>query len=151
MLTSQQNLPIRSESWPVHPFSALRVIWKHKWRILIAWAVLTAVAVAIVYRLPTPNRVLWNAVGCAAALFLCLAIAVVREIRTGVVLGEWELPPGVVVIARVPKIAVEWTSSCGPRETRSWLQKRWQALVFSVVVTLACGMVAVFYHGWIDF
>jgi len=97
-----------------------------------------------------PIRPLWISVGCVAALFISLVIAAMRELRTGAMLGEWELPSDVVVMGRVPVIAMGRID--GPEAgAGTWLQRRWPALVLSVLLSLACGLAAVFYRGWINF
>ncbi len=97
-----------------------------------------------------PVRPLWISVGCLVALFVSLVIAAAREIRAGAVLGEWELPADAVVMGRVPVIVVEREGFGSPEAgAGSWLQRRWQALVLSVVLSLVCGLAAVIYSGWI--
>lgn len=101
-----------------------------------------------------PVRPLWISVGCVAALVLSLITAAIRELRAGAFLGEWELPSEVAVLGRVPWIAMpgggfEELSDAG---SGSWLQrKRWQALVFSLVLSLVCVIAAAFYRGWMKF
>jgi polysaccharide chain length determinant protein (PEP-CTERM system associated) len=51
-----------------------------------------------------PDRALFTILSCAAALVLAAGCAVLREIRAGVFLGEWELPAGIPVLARLPAI-----------------------------------------------
>jgi polysaccharide biosynthesis transport protein len=51
-----------------------------------------------------PNRMLLYAVSGIAGFMLGVALAVGRELRAGVVLGEWELPKGVPILGRVPRI-----------------------------------------------
>jgi len=53
-----------------------------------------------------PKRVLLTAGGSAFMLLLSLLIVFGLELRRNVVLGEWELPPGTVVLGRVPVITV---------------------------------------------
>ena len=98
-----------------------------------------------------PIRSLWNAGGCAIALVISLLIAAVREVRAGTVLGEWELPADVAVMGRVPWIVVDALEYETPPDTGSWLQRRWPAVVLSVLFSLACGVAAGFYQGWIKF
>jgi polysaccharide chain length determinant protein (PEP-CTERM system associated) len=64
-----------------------------------------------------PDRVLFSLLGCAAALLLGTAYAVLRETRAGVFLGEWELPVSVAILARLPVIfhAIETPRSRGLR------------------------------------
>ena len=42
---------------------------------------------------------------------LALGASVARELPRGTLLGEWELPAGVFVMGRVPKIDFEHTAS----------------------------------------
>ncbi len=53
-----------------------------------------------------PRRLLLMGGGSAFLLILSLLLAFVLELRRNVVLGEWELPPGTVVLGRVPVIRV---------------------------------------------
>ncbi len=101
-----------------------------------------------------PNRLLWIGVGCLAGLMISLVIAAMREMRAGTLLGEWELPSGVAVLGRVPWIAMERDQfdTLPNGGHGSWLQrKRVQALVFSVVLSLVCGIAAAYYQGWMKF
>jgi len=101
-----------------------------------------------------PNRPLWVGVGCLVGFLISLVIAALREMRAGALLGEWELPSDVAVLGRVPWIAIEQNrfdtqSEAGPG---NWLRRRgWQALVFSVVLSLVCGIAAAYYQGWMKF
>jgi len=95
-----------------------------------------------------PVRPLWISVGCVGALLISLVVAGFRELRKGAFLGEWELPPEVTVLGRVPRIALEASGLDGSPGSGSWLQRRWRhALVLSVVVTLVCGIAAVVFRG----
>jgi succinoglycan biosynthesis transport protein ExoP len=53
-----------------------------------------------------PNRPLLYGAGAAAGLALALLLAFAAELRKNVLLGEWELPEGTPVLARLPRIAV---------------------------------------------
>ena len=59
-------------------------------------------------RVPTvpvaPNRLLYNLVGWLAALGASLFFFFCLELRKDKFLGEWELPPDVAVLGRIPKI-----------------------------------------------
>jgi succinoglycan biosynthesis transport protein ExoP len=105
-------------------------------------------------RVPTipfkPVRPLWITVGCLAGLAISLVIGAVREVRAGTVLGEWELPAGVAIMGRVPVIAADGMDA-PEAGAGGWLQRRWPVLVLSVLLSLACGLAAVFYRGWIKF
>jgi len=51
-----------------------------------------------------PGRTLLSAMSVAFGFVLGLVTAVGRELKAGVLLGEWELPEGIVVLSRVPNI-----------------------------------------------
>jgi polysaccharide chain length determinant protein (PEP-CTERM system associated) len=53
----------------------------------------------------SPNRPLWASGGVVLALFLSIGCCLLLEIRKNRLLGEWELPEGVVVLGRVPVIS----------------------------------------------
>jgi polysaccharide chain length determinant protein (PEP-CTERM system associated) len=57
-----------------------------------------------------PNRPQLYAIGSGLALALALAVGFSAELRQNVVLGEWELPESVPVLARLPRIAVSFGS-----------------------------------------
>jgi len=51
-----------------------------------------------------PNRPLFWSMGVVAGMLIGIAAGAALELRKNVVLGEWELPGGVVVLGRVPYI-----------------------------------------------
>ena len=51
-----------------------------------------------------PKREVLSALSAMVGLALGLAVAVGRELQSGVLLGEWELPSGVTILGRVPRI-----------------------------------------------
>ena len=53
-----------------------------------------------------PKREILDAGGCFIALIISIALAVGLELRKGVMLGEWELPPSVTILGRVPEISL---------------------------------------------
>jgi polysaccharide chain length determinant protein (PEP-CTERM system associated) len=53
-----------------------------------------------------PDRGLWFGGCCAAALFVAIVAGVAREMQRNVLLGEWELPPEIVILGRIPAIQV---------------------------------------------
>lgn len=64
--------------------------------------------VARVPEKPTsPNRPVFMSGGVLLSLALAAGIAFLLETRRNVFLGEWELPPGTVVVGRVPKMLIE--------------------------------------------
>ncbi|MBZ5582680.1 MAG: hypothetical protein LAQ30_10860 [Acidobacteriia bacterium] len=63
-----------------------------------------------------PKRPILYGVGTAASLVLGLIVGFLLELRRNVFLGEWELPEGATVLARLPYIAVpEHGSAALPR------------------------------------
>jgi len=95
-----------------------------------------------------PNRPLLDIGGSIFGLILGLAIAFGQEVRRDVFLGEWELPAGASVIARLPMIVVPGTDSVdtsirSPEKPKNSKFRR-GAIVCSVVVA-AIGIAAV---GW---
>jgi uncharacterized protein involved in exopolysaccharide biosynthesis len=88
----------------------------------------------------SPNRPVLAGVSCGAALLLGLLFAVVRELKTGCLLGEWELPAHVPAIGRVPRIDFMATDA-RPGRLR-------MALVSSAVISLALVVVVGLYVAW---
>lgn len=52
----------------------------------------------------SPKRPLLNAGGSLFGLAVGLALALMLDLRKGVLLGEWELPAGIVVLGRIPEM-----------------------------------------------
>jgi len=55
----------------------------------------------------SPNRPVFMTGGVLVSLLFAAGIAFLLETRRNVFLGEWELPPGTVVVGRVPKMLIE--------------------------------------------
>ncbi len=99
-----------------------------------------------------PKRPLLITAGCLAGLLISLVVASGRELKRGSLLGEWELPPGVNVMGRVPWIEIhaDGTLSQGPPDGH-WWRRGWPlALVSSALISLACAAAAI-YLGWVSF
>lgn len=54
-----------------------------------------------------PKRALLTAIGSLLSLLGAAALALLLELKKNVVLGEWELPAGTVIIGRVPRMEIE--------------------------------------------
>jgi uncharacterized protein involved in exopolysaccharide biosynthesis len=89
-----------------------------------------------------PNRPILYAAGTIVCLVLAMAAAIGSELKKGILLGEWELPAGVVVLGRVPPIHATREAPVPPRYTRLiWAT----ALVAVVACLLGTGV----YSGWL--
>ena len=96
-----------------------------------------------------PNRPALMALGCVAGLLIGLVVAVSREVKRGALLGEWELPPHVNIMGRVPWIEIHPDGTLS--EGSHWWRRAWPlALVSSALITIVCGVAAV-YLGWVPF
>ena len=83
-----------------------------------------------------PKRPMLYGAGLGLGLILALGVGFGAEFRRNVVLGEWELPPGTPVLARLPYIEVP----VAPGQTKSPSRGRWfsrrKALVNASVTSL---------------
>jgi succinoglycan biosynthesis transport protein ExoP len=70
-----------------------------------------------------PNKSLIYSLGSAAALMLALLLGMAAELRQDVLLGEWELPEGTPVLARLPLIDVTFHSEARPADWRRWFRR----------------------------
>lgn len=64
-----------------------------------------------------PKRPVLFGGGCFAALLLGGIVAAVRERRQDVFLGEWELPPDVAILARVPELKIRTADAASTAAT----------------------------------
>lgn len=72
-----------------------------------------------------PKRPMLYAVGSGLALVLGLLVGFTAEMRRNVVLGEWELPQGITVLARLPYIEVSLASSAQEQKTgKHWFSRK---------------------------
>jgi len=71
-----------------------------------------------------PKRPALYAGGTAAALLLALLVGFVAEMRQNVLLGEWELPPGTPVLARLPYIEVVIDPGPTKSKSRGWFSRK---------------------------
>jgi hypothetical protein len=53
-----------------------------------------------------PNRTMLRGGGSLAGLALGILLALLLELRKNAILGEWELPAGVVVLGRLPSMQI---------------------------------------------
>lgn len=90
-----------------------------------------------------PNRSLLLAIGMAASLLLGFALAVGIELSADTILGEWELPPHVAILGRVPAPA-------GHRNRSRHLRPRQLAVVASALLLLALLGAIALYLGWVS-
>ena len=71
-----------------------------------------------------PKKPLLYAGGSVAALLLALVLGFIAELRQNVFLGEWELPAGTPVLARLPYIAVPIGPGQAKSKPRGWFHRR---------------------------
>jgi polysaccharide biosynthesis transport protein len=71
-----------------------------------------------------PDRPLLYGLGTALALVLGLAVGFSAELRQNVVLGEWELPEGTPVLARLPNIEVALPDQTKPKAKKGWFSRK---------------------------
>lgn len=91
-----------------------------------------------------PNRPLLLSLGIALSLVLGVGLALAMELPAGTILGEWELPPQVPVLGRVPVLAAGVE---GLPATRTRRRHRWLAAAVALALTAAGA--GVVYAGWI--
>ena len=103
-----------------------------------------------------PQRELLFAGGCGAALLLSSFLGFAVELRKNVLLGEWEIPPSVPVLGRVPHIdpgpdAPEGMPLDEAETVAGGRAPRRALIASSVVVSLVVTIVATgVYFGWIS-
>jgi polysaccharide chain length determinant protein (PEP-CTERM system associated) len=88
-----------------------------------------------------PKKMVLYGAGAAIALVAGLVVAVGIELKKGMLLGEWELPAGVVVLGRIPPIV-----TVHPAERRRWRPLVWATIPLCLALSL---FVAAVYKGWI--
>ena len=103
-----------------------------------------------------PDRELLLMMTCGGGFVLGCLLGFGAELRKNVLLGEWELPPNVVILGQVPHIhfdpeAAEGVSS-GARPSRisKWFPRR-TIIASSLILSLALVVATSFYFGWISF
>jgi uncharacterized protein involved in exopolysaccharide biosynthesis len=91
-----------------------------------------------------PNRMFYDATSSALFLFLAITGAIGLEMRKGNLMGEWELPENIPVLARVPEIAI---SGGGVRLRAGWSAATWVIVASVALISLAGLAAARFYLG----
>jgi polysaccharide chain length determinant protein (PEP-CTERM system associated) len=91
-----------------------------------------------------PNRMFYDATSSALFLFLAITGAIGLEMRKGNLMGEWELPENIPVLARVPEIAI---SGGGGRLRAGWSAATWVIVASAALISLAGLAAAKFYLG----
>jgi polysaccharide chain length determinant protein (PEP-CTERM system associated) len=95
-----------------------------------------------------PKRELLSAGGSVLGLVLGLALALMIDLRKGVLLGEWELPGNVVVLGRIPQMASGRRSwATGGPSASAW--KRPVGVTATVgVLGAVCWLLYALGHRW---
>jgi polysaccharide chain length determinant protein (PEP-CTERM system associated) len=92
-----------------------------------------------------PNRVFYDGTISAFFLFIAIVAALGLEMRKDNLLGEWELPPSVHVLARVPQISM--TAGGGGRFWVAWSTATWVWVVSAALISLVALAAARLYLG----
>ena len=92
-----------------------------------------------------PKRPLLYAACCIGALLLGIVSAMGRELKANAILGEWELPKGVPVLGRIPRIIPAVAPPSADEPSRKVARKKVRlALIWSsalvVAITVAAGV-----------
>jgi hypothetical protein len=89
----------------------------------------------------SPNRPLLGGIGCALSVMLGLALAFGKEMKSDVLLGEWELPVGYAVLSRVPRIdmlkaGAEADAQSGDASSQGNKGRKWRLALVSAALSL---------------
>ena len=87
-----------------------------------------------------PKRPQLYAGGTAVSLALALALGFLAEIKRNVVLGEWELPTDIPVLARLPHMEITSTNGPKPAPKRPWFRRK-KSLAEDVVAALVAAAI----------
>ncbi len=103
-----------------------------------------------------PKRVLLSLAGCVFGLAFGMALSLGLEFKKGVLLGDWEIPAGVVVLGRIPAMRPEaFRSGLKPESANPGnVRIRWGRLVLVTSVVIAAFLAvagAGIYFGWTEF
>jgi len=90
-----------------------------------------------------PDRPMLCGISAFCALLLALVVSVGRELKKNTLLGEWELPPGVVILGRVPTINPGKPAGVfqEPAPRKGILVRR-RVLVSSLIVIVVMALIA---------
>jgi hypothetical protein len=88
-----------------------------------------------------PQRPLLYAGGSIFGLMAGLALALALELRKGVLMGEWEMPAGVVVLGRIPEIETPRPSKI-PTQTASRRRSPWKRPLAVTAAFTVLGMLS---------
>jgi len=96
-----------------------------------------------------PKRPVLYAAGSAVSLLLALLLGFGAEFRKNVFLGEWELPAGTPVLARLPFIEVPIDSGQTNAKSRGWFSQR-KEIARATVTMVVLAKVMAGLHSVVD-
>jgi uncharacterized protein involved in exopolysaccharide biosynthesis len=95
-----------------------------------------------------PNRPLLCGLGSFVGLLLGAGLALGRELKKNTILGEWELPKGVPMLGRIPRVVpAVATSLHNGRSTRKRVRLKLRLALICSSALLVIAVVAGFYVG----
>jgi polysaccharide biosynthesis transport protein len=89
-----------------------------------------------------PKRPQLYAAGAVIGMALALILGFVAEMRQDVILGEWELPEGTPILARLPFIEVPVAPGAANAKSRRWWFRRKKAAAAASVAALTVALSA---------
>jgi hypothetical protein len=100
-----------------------------------------------------PDRALLLAITLGAGLLAGCVIGFGAELRNNVLLGEWELPPGVALLGQVPFIQFDPDTGEPAVDSRGarWRFPRLAWIASSLMLVLVMAVGAARYLGWLSF
>lgn len=92
-----------------------------------------------------PNRPLWIGVGVMLSLLSGVAFGSALEFRSNAFLGEWEVPAGLTILGRVPRIGLP---DVPPSRVPAWWAGKWRMALLTSTCFGLLAVAATLYFRW---